>query len=60
MAATEEITVDAAIEAVLSGLDSTFKLKEEHNSSTEDFSQLLCFIPTGFGETLHNIEVDCG
>lgn len=60
LAATEEIAVDATIEAVLPGLGGIFMIKEEHNSSTEDFSHLFCFIPTGFGETSYNTEVDCG
>lgn len=44
LAATVEISVDAAVEAILSGLDSIFKLKEEGMAALKA-SLLACFGP---------------
>lgn len=43
MAGAQEINVDAATAAVLSELDGTLTLKEEHKNDTESFSQYKTF-----------------
>lgn len=62
LTAANEISVDAAVTAVLSELDGIFTLKEEQRMTLKAFfseKDILSLLPTGFSKSLVKRQTFC-